>query len=714
MPDLTLYEAEYEPEYTPMTLDEVEDELPQLVDAAVTHISDTFSDVWEKAQDYYNGESGVRKVKGRSQVVATAVRDAVRNARPSLLRIFLSADTIVEYRSNGQVSQQQAYIQSKFANNQFFQNNGYFALYDAMQNAMLKKYGIIMHWWDDAPKTKYMKLTNVPESDLQAIYQREDVSVVRVDPQEGAGVPTPQGMMPLFTCELAVIVDQGSLVVENVPLSEFFIDEDATSIASATVHGHRRSVPGHEALELGVPFEVLDELDDVDPEEDAAFVGEAQKRRGYYKRRKERQDPLSKKVLITQCYVQYDLDGTGVPQLYRFILGGTKYRYLAHERVESSPYSRIVIDPEPGSFAGKSLFDVMQQDQDTMTSLLRATCDNAHMSNNKRLAVHETLVNMDDVLNTTLGAPIRVRQPGMVQEVGVSSSVGAMLPLLQHLQTQAEVKVGVSNAAVGLDHDALQSTTKEAAMNTISLSQGQIEVMARNIAEGLTDVFRGILRLSLRHMPRQQFMELYGEYQWVDLHAFDPELHMRPAVGLGTGQKEEKTAGLLMVLKEQKEIVSSLGMFNPLVTPQHVFNTYEDLCKLHGIYNVSRYFGAPTEEALQNVQQILEKQAENQPMDPAVAMMEAEKLKAELRAQEKAMEFALKERGSAIDRTIDILKFTATDDLERDRMVQQLYGAAAHKGHTAATQDGVDIQRVKAAQNRSREAPFPTPEVSAL
>lgn len=695
-------------DYLPIDVEDAAAELSKDVSLAVNFIVSEFSENWEKAQQYYNGDSSVKKVEGRSQVTSTNVRDAIRNLRPSLLRVFLHADSIVEYIPNSPRQQHSAHVQSKYVNDLFFRVGGYRALYDAIQNAALKKNGIMMYWWDDSPTVDYYDVTGVTSDNLDQISLTEGVSVIDVvqSGQFSDGMSPP---VPLFDATIVHETTEGSIKVSNVPLNEFFIDENATCIKDAVVHGHRRSMPIYEAMELGLDFDDLEGLDDFDPESDE-FSGESVARRGYQKTRPGvEKDPLNKRVLITCAYKRYDFDGTGVPRLYKFYLGGTTYKYLYHEPVSRSPYVSICLDYEPTAFWGKSIYDLQAQEQDTLTSLLRATCDNAHAANNRRLAVHEQLVNMDDVLNPALGAPIRFRAPGMIQEIGVQPSVGAMLPLMQYLQQQSEVKVGVTNAAVGLDNDALQSTTREAANNTIQLSQGQIEVMARNVAEGLTELFAGLLHLSMRHMPRQQVFELSGEYVAVDQDLFNPRMAMRPNVGLGTGRKEEKLAGLAFVLEQQTQVIAAYGPNNPIVPMQNYFNTISDMAQLNGIHSFNRYFNPVTPEAQQQLNEILAAQAENAPMDPAKAMLEAERLKAELRAQEKQLEFALDQRDKAMERRIRALEFAATDDLERDRMVQQLYGAAAHKGHTAATQDGVDKEAVKSAQNAPRTAPYQLP-----
>lgn len=689
-------------DYTPPTLDEVEKDLSFAVTSAVDFIQTEYAGEWADAQRYYNGESGVPKVAGRSQVTSTNVRDAIRNVRPSLLRIFLHAESIVEFIPNGVAQQHLAYVQSRYVNDLFFKAGGYKALYSAIQNAALKKVGVLMYWWDDTPSTSTFELTGIPAPELEKLQALPDVSITALE--EVGAFPAADTMIPLYNCVVEKLEPNGQIRLRSVPLHEFIIDENATCIEDAEVVGHRRNVTVAEAIKLGLSAEQLEGLDSYDAEEDI-FTEESHARRGYSKSRAHTPiDPMARKVLITCVFYRVDLEGTGVPQLYRFYLGGTRYKYLTHERVQRANYAAICLDFEPDTFFGKSIYDVQKQEQDTMTSILRATCDNAHLSNNRRLAVHEQLVNLDDVLNNSIGAPIRVRSPGQIQEIGVQSSVGAMLPLLQYLQQNSEVKVGVTSAAMGLDHDALQSTTREAAKNTIQLSQGQIEVMARNIAEGLTSLFAGLLDLSLRHMQPEQMLYVNGEYVQIDQTTLNPRLAMRPNVGLGTGRNEDKIMGLNFVLAQQKEMVAAYGPTNPIASVQHVYNTLEDIAKLHGLHNVSRYFAPMTQEVMQQLQQIMQQQAENAPVDPAKAMIQVEQIKADLRKEEKRLEFMLDQRDKAVERRIRALEFAAKDDLERDKLAQQLYGSDAQMTSGKGLPSGVDVEAVKREQAKPRPA----------
>jgi hypothetical protein len=231
-------------------------ELNKLVTTAVNFIESQFMPEWESAQKYYDGLTDLPTIDGRSKVVSTQVRDAIRNARPSLLRVFLQANTVVEYIPNGATSAPLARQQSKFVNSLFFRSNGYRALYDAMQNAMLKKIGVMKFWWDDATVAKYFDFTAVPAQELERIMAQQDMQIIDVTESKSQPlIISPDGSeIQLFDCCVAMFDKKGEIRVESIPLEEFFIDENANSVADARVIGHRRQMRVGDGVAMGFDF----------------------------------------------------------------------------------------------------------------------------------------------------------------------------------------------------------------------------------------------------------------------------------------------------------------------------------------------------------------------------------------------------------------------------------------------------------------------------
>ena len=143
-----------------------------------------------------------------------------------------------------------------------------------------------------------------------------------------------------LTVELVVLRKSGRLALTHVPHYQFFVDDVATGVEDARVIGQRQNIPIGDAIAMGFEEDDLMNLDGYDLEQDN-FSRESEHRRGYIE---EEGDEIAtggrmRKILLTEAYIRFDLDGLGIPQLYRFWMGGTSYKYLDHERVDEVPYS---------------------------------------------------------------------------------------------------------------------------------------------------------------------------------------------------------------------------------------------------------------------------------------------------------------------------------------------------------------------------------------
>jgi hypothetical protein len=705
MNDMTVVEAEDDL----IDIEELVSEIGRDVKDAQDFLDTNFSGERERAERYYNGESDVRVQGNRSKYVATKVRDTIRGVRPSILRAFFGSTAAVEFLPSSKVSAPLARQQTMYVNQEFQNAGGYRAIYDATQNAMLHKVGPVQYWWESDLEEDYRTYTNLTIEQAQWLQQQPNVRIIAVE-ETMVTTMGPSGMPqqePLLTIDMAYQTRTGRLRVEPVLLSELIIDEGAVNGRPPLVIGKQVSMTVSDVLKTYPevdPDQVM-ELNNSEPEV-SRNSGEAANRRRYIRKPK-RQDPVDpsmKRVLITDIYRAADLDGTGVAQMWRWVLGGTNLELLYYERAEDGHnFALFQIDPKPGAVFGNSLYDLTHSDQDGLTSATRGVINNLHAANHPRVAYHETMVNADDVQNWDIGAPIRFRQPGMLQEIAVPFVGGQVVPFIEYWNNDVENKTGVSRASLGLDPRALQSTDKQAVANTIQSGAGQTEVMVRNLAEtGMVPLFQGILRLCMRHQDPQQVIWITGEqYIPVDLSQFDPTLNMQVNVGLGGGDDEKRVVGLEKVMALQEKIIGQFGPTNPVVQPYHVTQTMEDYIKALGFKDVSRYIKPMTEDESKKVVADLQaKASQPPPPDPQVeALKQIEALKTAQKNQQAILDAELKRRQSIVDAELEMGKVAQSDDLARDKMLQDLFIAA---GGLAVEGEKLEVQRVVAQQRATQ------------
>lgn len=79
-------------------------------------------------------------------------------------------------------------------------------------------------------------------------------------------------------------------------------------------------------------------------------------------------DPTMKPVTVYEAYMKMDVEGTGVARMYALILAGAGKKLLRHDLTDYVPFAVFEVDPEPHAFFGRSLVDLLIEDQDAATS----------------------------------------------------------------------------------------------------------------------------------------------------------------------------------------------------------------------------------------------------------------------------------------------------------------------------------------------------------
>ena len=681
-------------ELKPKSRREVEGIVQDAIASAVDFVESEISQDRIKAQRYYDGEVDLGYEDGRSKVVATKVRDTVRAVKPSLMRIFLSTAKPVEFVPHGQEDVAMAEQATEFMHHEFTRLNGYRVINDAFQDALVKKQGIVKAYWMTYPEAEIYTFTDLNDDELAYLTDDDEVSVLEQTTEMSISMDE-MGMeieVPSHSIKISRQQEKGELCIESVPPEEFFVNRDARNLKDAYLVAHRTDMRAGDLIAMGYDPEVVLNLNSM---ENGSEMTEAEvfERRGYDidTSDEDEQDPSMKNVTVTEAYMRIDVDGTGIPVLHKLTCGGTAYELLDFEPCDELPFAKFEIDPEPHTFYGRSLAEIVMDDQDAATSILRSILDNVAMTNNPRIGIVEGAVNIDDVLNNEIGAIVRMRQAGSVQDLSVPFTAGQTLGALTYLDGLVESKTGVSRASMGLDPDAMQSTTKAAVQATVQAAAGQVEVIVRNLADGMKELFGIMLRLSHKNVDEEQMMRMNGSFVPVDPRVWDSSMDVSINVGLGTGREEEKAMALNQALQMQTMVYQTYGPMNGLVSMTNIRNTLADQLAVAGIRNADRYFAPITEEIeAQMLQQQQEAQAQQgEAADPNAAFLQAEQMKAQAKMQSDMAKLQL-----------DTQKAAAEDDLKRDQMAQDLLVDAAKVYGDYGTK--VDIARIQAEQDKVR------------
>ena len=696
----------------PMDKDTVEGIVQKAVQDAVDFIESEISEPRIRAQRYFDGKVDIGHEQGRSKVVATKCRDVVRGIKPSIQRVFLSTENPVEFVPRMPEDVPVAEQMTKYANYKFQQNNGYRMLNDVFQDAMVKKCGIAKVMFEDKTKSEIYSYTGLSAEEFMFLAEEDDVEVLEQTITQEIEIDE-MGVeieRPIYDVKISRTVSDGDILITSVPPEEFFVDRNARSIDDFFVVGHRTDMTIGDLLAMGYEEDEIQGLTGTisTMESEAEF-----ERRGYTidEDDDESVDPTSKKVVVTEAYMKVDAEGLGIPQLYRFVLAGAGYKMLSYDLADEVPFAVFEIDPEPHAFFGRSLVELVMNDQDAATSMLRGVLDNVSLTNNPGLEVVEGQVSIDDLLNNEIGRIVRVKSPGAIREQVVPFTAGSTLPALQYFDMLVDNKTGVSKAAQGLDPDVLQSATATAVAATMEGAAGQAEVMARNLAEGgMRQLFRLIASTIIKNSDKEEIIRLNNQFVSVDPRVWSADMDIIVTVGLGTGRENEKAAVLRETLQMQMSIWQQYGPNNGMVTMTNIRNTLADTLAAVGLKNSERYYLPVTPESEQQLiaqkqQEAMMAQQQQQQggapaSDPNQAFLMAEQMKAQSRVQVDMAKLQLDAQKASADQQFKMHELAMKDDLKRDEMVQDLAVEVAKiLGQYNST---VNVAAVKAEQDATR------------
>ena len=655
-----------------------------------------------KAQRYFDGESYLGSEEGRSQVVATKCRDTIRSVKPSLMRVFLQSGTPVEFMPRRPETVQAAEQATKYAEYVFDRNDGFSVISDVFHDALIKKVGIAKVYYDETEEVEFDEYSGITEDQIELIRQDPDTDIIEQRTIIEAQVDEMglQIQPASYEIKVAHTHKDGQIKIKSIAPEDFFVDRDAVSIDDCYVCGHSSTGRVGDLVAMGFDFEEVYRLSGtsdstVSDEEEFA-------RRGWDDNSETDSsiDPSMRRVLITEAYMKMDIEGVGVARMYKFLCAGQDFEVLDYEVCDYNPFAVFEVDPEPHTFFGRSLVDIIIDDQDASTSLLRGLLDNIAMMNNPRVVVNDAMVNLDDMLNNEIGGIIRAKDINQVREMTVGGAASAALPAMSYYDESIRAKTGVSGASMGMDTDVLQSQTAAGVNAAVQAASAVSELIARTLAEGgMKQMFDIIAKLARQHPNPDEVMRVDGQFVPVDPASWGTEMDITANVGLGNNKHAERAATLQQALQLQMQVYQGYGAQNGLVTLTNIRNTIADIMQLGGVPNADRYVMPMSMEREQQMMQqqmmMQQQQAQGgqQASDPNMAFMETERLKTATKAQvdmQKAM----------MENQRKMHELGMKDDLERDQMAQDLLVDAAKVVGQYGT--NVDVARIKAEQNAPR------------
>lgn len=608
-----------------MSESEILNQCQMEIDNAIGYLQTETVEQRAEAMDYYLRKPYGNEVDGSSQVVTGEVAEAVDGALPQLIRVFTSNEDAVQFEPVKDGDEPFAEQASDMANYVFYKDNdGFIIMHNWFKDALLQKVGIVKAYWSEKKDITKEKYKNLSDDELTMLLMDGEWEVVSQQTEIIIGADG----MSYNTHDVTIqrINDNSRIVVENVPPEEFLISKIARTIEDSPFVAHRRMIDRGDLIAMGFDKDVVEQIPSGDRLEYSP------ERLARYDRDELPDYAITNDVEVFECYIKIDTDGDGIPELRKVFMAGQMI--LSNEECDYVPFHSICPIPIPHLFFGQSMADRTMDIQLEKSTILRQMLNNLYLTNNARVTAIEGQVNMDDLLTSTAGGVVRVKNNNAVTQLNVQSTASQSFPMFEYLDGVLAKRTGVSDMQQGLDPNVLQNVTATAVAAMSQQSAGKLELIARIFAEtGVKSLFKGILQLLCKYQEKPRTIRLRGKFINFDPREWSDQYQVTINVGLGNGNRQEQIGMLQMIMAKQEEIIGQYGVNNPLVTVTQYRKTLGRMIEMAGFKDTTAFINEITPEVAEQIAQA----ASQPPSDPTAeatkVFAQIEQAKAELRAQ---------------------------------------------------------------------------------
>ena len=555
----------------------------------------------ERAQaiDRYLGKNLIPAPDGRSQVVDRAVYETIQWIEPSLARIFANGDDVVEVAPQGPEDEQGAKQESQYLNFVALQRNNWPQVFDvASKDALLTKAGYLYaykkvrrqieveRYERQTPEALAMILQDGAEPISHKEYP-DDSAPQMVQGPDGQPMPAPPAM--LHDVEVRRVKEDPEFCIEALPPERCKVSRHCKDVqVKDSPYFEYFDYPTISSLRqdgIKVP-------DDVESGDDPDETPEDTARNRYGEDGSNPLDPAQRRVLTRWVWIRYDADRDGISELQYCIVVG---REVVHrEEVNCIPIGVLCPDPLPHRHIGLCPADTVADLQDIKTVIMRGGLDNLQFSNNVRMFVDPSMVNLDDVLTNRPGGAIRGK-PGAVfgqhlAPIPMPFVFPQAMEAYGFMEQVSEGRTGVNRYFQGTDQNQLNKTASGVqALSTMAAQR--VEQIARMYAPGIVTLFSVLHEIILKAGKFSDRIKLNGQWVNIDPSQWRKRNDFRISVGYAAGNKDSLAMRLTNLAGMQAQALQA-GL--PIVNPRNVYETMIELTKAGDLSNPERFWTDPS------------------------------------------------------------------------------------------------------------------------
>lgn len=649
----------------PMSDDEVLGYVTNWVNDAIDYDASELSQQRANGLSYYLGEPLGNEQEGKSKVVSRDVQETVDWIMPSLMKVFTSGDSVVQFTAQNAEDVPQAEQETEYINWLFLRKNpGFTILHDWFQDSLIMKTGIVKVTVEDNEYPKFDFFTGLDEETLLEIIGAPNVEVLGQSMDD----------MGNYDVKIKTTNTRREIKVVNVPPEEFIIQRDAKSIEDAQFCGHRPQVTKSDLRLMGVPEDVLEGVQydsydrtDSSPEalvrDDYDGTGDAGYQAGP-------DADANRKTRITDCYVNLDVDGDGFAELRHIIL--VDDHIISNEEASCKPFADLSAHRVAHKFFGMSIYDKIKDIQEIRSTLMRNILDNIYNVNNGRYSVVEGQVNLDDLLTNRQSGVVRVKALNTLDTLPTPALGADVYNMLDRMEADRGKRTGVTDRSRGLDANTLHSNQAATSVNQLmTAAEQQIDLIARMFAEtGVKRLFTLLHDFCVKYQDQEEVFQLRGQFVKVNPANWRERFDLSVTVGIGNMNKDQQLIHLTRMMEMAQTVVNNGGM-GVLITESNIYNLLKEITQNAGFKDVAKFWTDPESPEAMEAKRKAEEAAQKPSPDDIKAQAEATRAQADMQAKQAQAQVELAKvelENKAL--TVKLREITLKEaelDLERER-----------------------------------------------
>lgn len=550
----------------------------------------------------YYGKPFGNEVEGQSQAQITSVADTVEWMTPAIMRAFLGAGRNVWEFMPTRPEEEPGSDQASDAVSHIFMHEcgGFTVLLDLVKTALLEKRGYAAVYYDERWEPQKHTYRGMTESALGLLSSDPNVELLEFGPHQGE-IQLDEMGLPVDTFDVTVrrTTPQGRIRIDSIAPEHMLLPRrENEEISDHTrFSGYRKKMTVGELISMGFDKDIVSLL----PSDNKAEYSEGRIERLYDENSfptnlQDRTDGASRQLWVNWIWIRIDEDGDGYAELRQIVcVGDTSIQIIFDEEVTHNPLVSICPIPMPHKFHGMCPADQAVDQQVIESTLLRQMLDNTYRINNGRYEVVEGQVNMKDLTDNKPGGGIRVTGLGMIKALDTPALPNTTFDLLHFMQKAGERRTGVSQWQQGPDAADMKYQTAGAVSGVSTASESKINLINTVFAHtGIKEIGKKILRLMCENHMQPYVYRLRGKWVECDPRDWNKNMDCTVRTGLGVGEAEERTKGLILIAEWQQKMLSQ-GLRN-FVTPRNLYNTARELVKARNIGPEGMFFTDPGAE----------------------------------------------------------------------------------------------------------------------